>query len=95
MPNIEADLKEDNSITRKVFEVKSALPHYRRAMKIHKNYLRLMKHSHTSVDDVTIHLWHLGLQWSVMSSKMDYYATSLIPSSHSEWTNKMNNFSRL
>lgn len=51
----------------------------------------MKKLTHTSVGEIAVYIWRVGLPWTEMSSKTDYKALSVIPSSRPEWTNALKN----
>lgn len=74
-----------------IFELESILLHYTRAPGSYQNDQRGEKLTHTFVIEVACHFWCVCFPWGRMSSRVNYYATSLIPSGHPWWANDMNN----
>lgn len=90
LANIESDLGGDVCTNRKMYGAGSALLQYTRAPGNYQYYPRLKSLTHKSVVEIDVLIWRVGLQWPVMSSKLDYNSSSLIPSSHQRWTSEMN-----
>lgn len=77
-------------MSRAIFEVESDPLHYSQALANHEMEPPLKNLSHTSVIKNACHFWIVGLSLAEMSFRVDYNATTLIPSIHCgagvQWT---------
>lgn len=47
--------------------------------------------SHTSAPELVCHFWRVGFPLAETSSRLDYSAVNLVPSSHPGWKREMSN----
>lgn len=75
--------------------MESILLHYTRALGSYKKDPRVQNLSHTLGAEIAVHILRVGLNCSLILSKVDFNRMRMIPSSQSEWTNEMNCVPRL
>jgi DNA modification methylase len=81
-------------VSRQIFQIEQApLQFVRRQGNYNSNPIA-KKVTHTNMVDIAIHLWKTGLTTAQMLEKVDYCASSYVPSTLPGWTNTIDNIGK-